>query len=184
MSDNRVSRRYAKALFVATEKANVTNSVEDDLNAIAGMLENNAQFKTFILAPYTGREEKVAVVEKIFSDRITALTMQVLRLLLTKRREDMIVSVRDEFVKLRREREGVIYAVISSAYEIDAKQMKSLVAQLEKTLGKTVEAEFKLEPHLVGGVKVAYGNYVLDGSIRGAVSTLRDKLRHDLLRQQ
>jgi F-type H+-transporting ATPase subunit delta len=184
MADNRVSRRYAYALFTATEKANVTKSVEDDLNAIAGMLENNEQFKTFILAPYTGREEKIKVVEKIFSDRVTALTMQVLRLLLTKRREEFIVGVRDEFVTLRREREGVIFAVISSAYDIDAQQKKSLVAQLEKTLGKTVEAEFKLEPHLVGGVKVAYGNYVLDGSIRGALSSLREKLRHDLLRQQ
>ena len=184
MTDHRVSRRYAQALFSAAVNQNVVNAVEDDLNAIAGMLETNEEFRDFDIAPYTGREEKIRISEKLFSDRVTALTMQVIRLMLVKRREDAIIGVRDEFVILRRAQQGVIFAVVSSAYEIEPKQKKALLAKLEKTLGKTVEAEFKLEPQLVGGIKVAYGNYVLDGSIRGTLSNLRDKLRHDLLRQQ
>jgi F-type H+-transporting ATPase subunit delta len=165
-------------------KYDVVKSVEDDLNGIVHLLEVDPQFEEFVIAPYTGREEKIAIVSKLFSDRVTALTMQVLRVMLEKRREDEISGVRDEFVKLRRENEGVIFAVITSAEEIGEAQRKALLAKLETTLGKKIEADYKVEPQLIGGIRVAYGNYVLDGSIRGALSNLRDKLRHDLLKQQ
>ena len=184
MADDRVARVYAQALFDTALKYDVVTSVESDLNSIVGLLENDEQFKDFIIAPYTGREEKIAIVDKLFSDRVTALTMQVLRVMLEKRREEELAGMRDEYVKLRRENQSVIFATVTSAEEMDESQKKALLAKLESTLGKKIEASFKLEPALIGGIRVAYGNYVLDGSIRGALSKLREKLRHDLLKQQ
>ena len=184
MADHRVARRYAFALFATALKYDVVSSVEDDLNVIVGLLENDEKFRDFIISPHTGRVEKIAIVNRIFSDRVTALTLQVLRVMLEKRREDEFIGVRDEFVTLRRENQGVVFANVISAYEIDEAQKKTLLAKLENTLGKKIEAAFKVEPQLIGGIRVSYGNYVLDGSIRGALSNLRDKLRHDLLKQQ
>jgi len=184
MADHKVARRYAQALFATALKYDVVTSVEDDLNSIVGMLENDETFREFVISPHTGRIEKIQIVNKLFSDRVTALTLQVLRVMLEKRREDEFIGVRDEYVALRREHEGVLFATITSAYEIEAAQKTTLLAKLEKTLGKKVEASFKVEPQLIGGIRVAYGNYILDGSIRGALSNLRDKLRHDLLKQQ
>lgn len=184
MTDRRVARRYSQALFATALKYDVVKSVEDDLNSIVGLLENDEEFREFIIAPYTGRDQKITIVVKMFSDRVTALTMQVLRVMLEKRREEEIIGVRDEYVTLRREHEGVVFAIVSSAYEIDEQQKTALLAKLEQTIGNKVEAEFKLEPNLIGGIRVAYGNYILDGSVRGALSSLRDKLRHDLLKQQ
>ena len=184
MADHRVARRYAQALFMTALKYEVVQSVEDDFNSIVGLLQTDEKFKEFVVAPYTGREEKLKIIEKLFSDRVTALTMQVLRVMFEKRREDELLGVRDEYITLRRENQGVIFATVTSAYEIEADQRNPLLAKLEEAIGKKVEAEFKVEPNLVGGIRVAYGNYVLDGSIRGALSSLREKLRHDLLKQQ
>jgi F-type H+-transporting ATPase subunit delta len=184
VAEDLVSRRYAQALFMTAQKYDVVKSVEADLNSIVGLLQNDEQFHEFVIAPYHGREEKIEIVVKLFSDRVTALTMQVLRVMLEKRREHEIEGVRDEYVNLRREQEGVIFATVTSTETIDATQQKALLAKLERTLGKKIEAEFKIEPQLIGGIRVAYGNYVLDGSIRGALSNLREKLRHDLLKQQ
>jgi len=183
VADHKVARRYSQALFATALKFDVVTSVEDDLNGIVALLENDEQFREFMFSPHAGRDEKIAIIDKLFSDRVTALTMQALRLILVKRREDELSGIRDEFVTLRRQNQGVIFATVTSAFEIDAEQKKALVAKLEKTIGKTIEAEFKVEHHLIGGIRVAYGNYVLDGSIRGALSNLRDKLRHDLLKQ-
>jgi len=66
---------------------------------------------------------------------------------------------------------------------LDELQKKALVSKLETILGKKIEADFKIDPQIIGGIRVAYGNYILDGSIRGALSNLRDRLRHDLLKQ-
>ncbi|MER3496546.1 MAG: hypothetical protein C4320_07090, partial [Armatimonadota bacterium] len=44
-------------------------------------------------------------------------------------------------------------------------------------LGQKVEATYEVQPHLIGGVRVEYGGYVLDGSVEGAFRRLREWLR-------
>lgn len=181
--DARIGKRYAQALFTTAQRYDVVDSVESDLTFIVNLMGSDAAFRHFLLAPYTSREEKVKVIERIFSDRITALTMQVLRVMLEKRREGEIESVRDEFVTLRRESTRTIHVQVTSAEAIDDNQRKALIAKVEKTTGKTVEADFAVEPALIGGIKVAYENFVLDGSLKGGLARLRDALKHDLLKQ-
>jgi len=183
MHDARVARRYAQALFTTAKKYDVVAAVEDDLNAISRLMTTDKSFRDFIIAPYTSREEKAKIAEKVFGDRITALTMQVLRVMLEKRREPEIPFVRDEFITLRRANESVIFAEVASAAALDTTQRNNILAKLQTTLGKKVEAEFVVEPSLIGGVKVTYENNVLDGSVRGALMKLRERLRHDLMKQ-
>jgi F-type H+-transporting ATPase subunit delta len=184
MADQRVGRRYARALFLTAKQYDVVASVEDDLNTIVHLLDSDESFNDFVTAPYTGREEKIATIDRIFSDRVTAVTMQLLRVMLEKRREEEIRTVRAEFISLRRADEGVVHAIVTTAELLPNDQRTALLKKLETTIGKKVESEFRVDPLLIGGIRVAYGNYVLDGSIRGALSSLRDKLRHDLLKQQ
>jgi F-type H+-transporting ATPase subunit delta len=183
MKDGRVARRYAQALFETAQKYDVVKSVEEDLNAIDSLLENDKEFRNFFLAPHTGRAEKVAIAEKLFSDRVTAVSMQLLRLMLEKGREAEVQSVREEFSKLRRELENSTLATVTSATALDANQKRELLDQLAKANGKKFEAEFFVDPRLIGGVRVAFESYVLDGSVRGALAALREKLRHDVLKQ-
>lgn len=181
--DARIGKRYAQALFTTAQRYDVVKSVEDDLDAIIGIMERDKGFRDFILAPYTSREEKVKIIERIFSDRITALTMQVLRVMLEKRREGEIAAVHSEYVNLRRAATETIHVTVSSAETLDDKQKKALVAKIEKTAGKYVEADFVIDPNLIGGIKVAYENFVLDGTLKGGLARLRDSLKHDLLKQ-
>jgi F-type H+-transporting ATPase subunit delta len=114
---------------------------------------------------------------------VTALTLRVMRLMLDKRRETEIPGLRAEFARLRRERGQVLYAQVTSSVELTDAQKSNLVSKLEAKSGKRVEAEYRLDSSLMGGIKVALGNYVLDGSIKGSLGRLRDTLRRDLLKQ-
>jgi F-type H+-transporting ATPase subunit delta len=181
--DARIGHRYAQALFDTAQRYDVVTAVEDDLDAIIALMAKDRGFRDFLLAPYTSREEKVQIMEKIFSDRITALTMQVLRVMLEKRREGEIEAVRNSFVELRRASTNTIHVAVSSAEALDEKQKKALIDKVAKTTGKKVEASFTIEPNLIGGIKVAYENFVLDGSLKGGLARLRDALKHDLLKQ-
>ncbi|MBV6457622.1 MAG: ATP synthase subunit delta [Fimbriimonadaceae bacterium] len=183
MHDARVARRYATALFGIAKQSDVIRSVEEDLASIVRLLEHDPGFRDFMYAPYASREEKTQLAERVFGDRITALTMQVLRVLLEKRREAEISAIYEQYVALRRVHESVVYATVTSSDTLGSEEKEAIVTRLESVLGKKVEAEFKVEPTLLGGVKVAYENYVLDGTVRGALRKLREKLRYELLKQ-
>lgn len=181
--DARIARRYAQALFDTALRYNVVDSVESDLATFDSLIKNNAEFSQFLLAPYTSREEKAGILERVFADRITALTLQVLRVMLEKRREDEIGHVYDQFVRLRREHENVVHVTVTSSEELTGDQRDALVARMSALLKKKVEADFQVDPRIIGGVRVAYQNFVLDGSARGALNTLRERLKYDLLKR-
>ncbi len=183
MTDSRAAKRYAHALFTTAQKYEIVSSVEEDLAGIAHLLEVDARFRGFMLNPSVGREEKIEVAEKLFSDRVTALTMQLFRLLLGKRRESEFEAIREAFVELRREQQSIMHLVVRSAQPLDDAQRKAILDGLAERSGKTFEAEFQVDPHLIGGVQVEYGDYRLDGTLRGALARLREQLRYDLLKQ-
>ena len=110
--------------------------------------------------------------------------MQVLRVVLEKRRENELEAIYNEYVRLRRSHEGIVYATVTSATVLDREQQDAVVAKIETVLGKKVEPEYLTDASLIGGVKVAYENFVLDGTARGALNKMREKLRYDLLKQQ
>ena len=181
--DARAAKRYAKALFQAASKADVIDSVESDLNAIANLLETHEQFRGFLHNPRISRDDKTAIAERLFSDRITSLTMSLMRLLLAKRRENEFEGIREEYVQMRRAQGAVVYVIVTSAAELDRAQKDAIISKIAAQSGKKVEADYRVDAHLIGGVKVAVGDYVLDGSVRGSLNRLRDLLKSDVLKQ-
>jgi F-type H+-transporting ATPase subunit delta len=183
MVDARIGRRYAQALFNTAKAHMMVAAVEEDLNGIANLLREDTTFRHFLILPTTGSEEKTAILERIFGDRITSLTMQVLRVMLEKGREAEIETVTAEFSRLRRESAEIELATITTAYPLDPDQKEAILAGLQKRLHKIVEAKFIVDPRVIGGVRVAYGSFVLDGSARGHLNRLRERLHHDVLKQ-
>lgn len=183
MRDHRIGRRYATALFETALKYDMVKSVEDDLAGIDALLENDPEFRNFLIAPYTSREEKIGILDRMFSDRITALTMQALRVLLEKRREAEIPAVREEYVAMRRKHEGATYVHVTSAEKLDDEQRTALLAKLTTVLARTIEADFDIDPLMIGGLRVAYEGNVMDGTARGSLIKLRERLKYDLLKR-
>lgn len=183
MTDARVAKRYARALFAAAKRLDVLNSVEEDLEAVSKGTRGSETTRKFLLDPKVPRGQKLEFLEKVYSDRVTALTMQFIRLLMNKRREDLLELIRLEYVDLRRHHDKVVHVTIVSATPLDEGQKSKIVAKISLTLGRTVEPEYDLDDSLIGGVKVMYEDFVLDGSVRGALERLRDQVVYDLLHQ-
>jgi F-type H+-transporting ATPase subunit delta len=183
VTDRRVAKRYARALFATALKYDIVDSVESDLDAIVNIMRRDERFRHFLLSPEVGREEKVQIAYKLFSDRVTAVTLQALRLVLDKRRETEMETIREEFAILRRQHGEVVYVKVTTSEELPDEQRKQLEAKLQQSTGKRIEAEYAVDSKLIGGIRVAYGDYVLDGSIRGSLRRLSDVLKYDLLKQ-
>jgi F-type H+-transporting ATPase subunit delta len=170
-------------MFEASRTAGVVKDVEADLAIIVNQISLDPEFKRFMIAPYSSRDEKAAILGKIFDGRTSPLTMQLLRVMLDKGRENEITGVYEEFVILRRVFDQIAHVVVSSAQPLDATQQKLIVSKLGSVLNKQIEPEFESDPALIGGIRVKYENFVMDGSVRGALGRLKEKLRHDVMKQ-
>lgn len=157
--------------------------VGEDLNDLCAALAGNERFRSFLMNPDRARDQKAALIDKVLSGRSHPLTMSVLQLLLNKRRETELESIRYQYAELRREHESIVHATITSAKPLSEEQQNAIIGKLADATKKRIEPEYRVEPQLLGGVKVAFGSYVMDGTVRGSLGKLRDRLIHDVLKQ-
>lgn len=85
-------------------------------------------------------------------------------------------QVAEQFELLRNQLEGTALARIASAFPISDDQLTRLVAGLERKFGLKLKAEVTIDPDLIGGVRVAVGDHVLDTSVQARLASLRDTL--------
>jgi F-type H+-transporting ATPase subunit delta len=95
-----------------------------------------------------------------------------LHLLADNRRLKLLPEIAAQFEALRAEAEHVADVEVTSAKQLSADQASSLQAVLERRLGRAVRLHAQVDSSLVGGAIVRYGDFVVDGSLRGRIERL------------
>lgn len=115
-------------------------------------------------------------VEKLFlavaSDGLDDSGRNFIRLLLQNQRTEALPVIREEFEKLKAQAEGIVDAVIISAFPLSDEQFQTVVDRLDARYKSKVRAEVKVQPDLIGGIRIEVGDKVMDASIRGSLDAM------------
>ena len=93
-------------------------------------------------------------------------------------RLDVLMQTQEIYEQLKGEDEGVKDALVTSAYPLDDVQLKNLMSQLETHFGSKLQPRVELDVALIGGVKVAVGDQILDASVRGKLDAMATALKN------
>lgn len=88
----------------------------------------------------------------------------------------LLPEIAEQFHALKNAQEGAADAEITSAFEMSDAQVNDLVATLEKKFGRKLNPTVKLDPALIGGVRVLVGDEVLDLSVRAKLQQMQTAL--------
>jgi len=80
-----------------------------------------------------------------------------------------ILSALQRLARLEIERRKV---VVESAIELDAPTCQRVAAGLAAQYGADLRIEYRINPDLIGGLRMRVGNDVLDGSVKGRIDRL------------
>jgi F-type H+-transporting ATPase subunit delta len=121
-----------------------------------------------------------AQVAQLFLDvvgSVSAEQQNFIRLLVDNERLQVLPEIRDLYVELKNGQEGVQEADIASAFPLDDATLKNLVAELETRFKCRIQATVSLDPELIGGVRIAVGDQVIDASVRGKLAAMSTALQ-------
>lgn len=169
--------QYATALADVAQGQKAAGAVTKQLNEFAAAYAASGELRNFLASPAVTRAEKHAVIEKLAARMGASTTVRNFLLVVTDNgRTHLLPEIVETFQRVMRERQGVAEAEIVSATELSDAQKKNFSQTLEKLTGKKVEANFRLEPGLLGGAVVRIGSTVYDGSVRNRLNELRARL--------
>lgn len=121
-----------------------------------------------------------AQVAQLFLDvvgPVSAEQQNFVRLLVDNERLQVLPEIRNLYVDLKNGQEGVQEAAVTSAFPLDDTALKALVAELEARFKCKIDASVSLDPELIGGVRIAVGDQVIDASVRGKLAAMATALQ-------
>ena len=93
-----------------------------------------------------------------------------------KGRAAEIAEIAEEFEALVGVEAHVLDVELTTASELSEADFESIVADIEKKSGRTVQATRSVDPDLIGGIVLQAGSMRLDASVRGSLNRLRQEL--------
>jgi len=177
---NTLAARYARALAEAVrEKAALEKSLAE-LELLGGLLRESKSFRDFLLNPAFPDSRKGEVVAAIVRrGGLAATTERLVRILLSKRRIDLLPDICTEFRRIEEERLNRVSVEITTAVPLNPALRKRLSEALEKFTGKLVRLEPKVDPAVLGGARARVGSVIYDGTVAGRLQKLKQQLIGD-----
>ena len=175
---NKIAKNYAQSLFeLGKDDLALQETFLNDIKIINEAINKMTDAKKVFENPGISKDEKKKLVETL-RQSISTTVINFLYLLIDKQRFNLLPEIQDWLIKFVNNKKGIVVAEISSACELDSSALEKLKVKLENILSKseTVKIETRVEPELIGGMKVKINDLVYDGSIKGRLENLKRRL--------
>ncbi|HVM69007.1 MAG TPA: ATP synthase F1 subunit delta [Gaiellaceae bacterium] len=168
-------RMYARALFEAAEAGGNLETVHRELGEFVGAVEQVPELESLLTNPELDTQEKQRVLEDVLAGADDNVRNFVL-LVAEKGRGGELREMHRELDALVAARERRLAVELTTAIELSDEEAASIVAQIERAAGRTIEATRTVDPDLIGGFVLQAGSMRVDASVRGRLEGLRQRL--------
>lgn len=173
MTDFRVLHRYAISLLETAIEKNNLEVVSSDILLLVGTLEQNRQLQLMLESPVVRPETKLSILREIFENKISSETMDFIKFIVSKNRENLLGSIGKRFLELRDEHLGIANVIVKTSVEFSSEQKDVLQDKLENILNKKVRLNFKIDQNLIGGFIAKVNDTLYDASIKHQLELLK-----------
>jgi len=173
-----VASTYARAFADVVFSAHLDASrAVGGLREIARLLDENALLRRVWENPAVPAEQKRSLLDAIVQrEGIDKPVRNLVAVLIDHHRVPFLPRIIEQLEKELDSRLGFAEAQISSVRELADAEKRALEAQVAKTTGKKVRAQYALDSSLLGGAVVRVGSTIYDGSVKGQLERIREAI--------
>jgi F-type H+-transporting ATPase subunit delta len=166
------------ALLVRAERENQADEVAEQLFRFGRILNAEPRLSSLLGDYSQPAAQRVALLNTVFggatgaNPTACALVAQTVELLRGKRTDDAV----QELAELAVAHGGEIVAEVGAAADLSDSQRSRLTAVLTQIYHHPVSVQLNVEPALLGGLSVAVGDEVIDGTLSSMLAAAEIKL--------
>ena len=172
-----IARPYAQAVFRLAKEGKSLLAWSGHLRHLAALARDPEMSKVIGNPKFSARQVADLFISLSGETENRELASFV-SLLAENERFDVLTEIQEHYEQLRSADEGIRDALITSAFPIDAPQLGPLMEQLEAHFGCRLQPKVEIDSSLIGGVRVAVGDQILDASVRGKLDAMAAALKN------
>lgn len=169
-------RPYAIALFEIAKEQDKVKEFSDQVKVVIEAIEEDKQFMELLSHPKVTHDKKLELIDQVFKGKIVEELTGLFTIMVNKGRQNILLDVLAEFLEMVNEDLGIIRATITSAVELNQKQLEQIKEKIQTTTQKVVTLHTEVDASLIGGMIIRVGDNIVDASISGRIQELQEGL--------
>ena len=170
-----LARPYAKAVFASALDTKSVDEIKEELKTMA-LVSSTIEVKSLIEDPTLSNNEILNSLKALLDGSISKTSQSLLNVLAENNRFNLLEAIFEiykEIVAKHKEQKSVEVFV---ATEPSSDTKETIKTRLVSTHGEGTNVEFKIDPHIMGGLSIKVGDETLDLSVKGKVKKLINQL--------
>jgi len=167
--------KYAKGLFIVGKELNKAKEIGEELKNLRAFLLDYPEVLRALQSPVYPPEVKLEILQEILKYfTVDPEVERFLKILIERRRIQLLEEIVAMYQALLDEELGIARGEVITAYPLLEEERKELEETLKGVLKKEVILEARVDPEIIGGLKIKIGDYVWDGTLKSQLEKFRE----------
>ena len=174
-----IAQNYANALLSIAIDDNRVIEYQKEVKELSKIIKDNPDYLLLIDSRFltvNERKEKVDEILKGFSNDV----VNFIKIIVEHNRVCYLEDILQAFNTLCNENRDILEGLIYTAFPLDEKTLIKIKNKISEVEHRDVDLITRIDPSLIGGVKVVINSHIYDGSIKNQL----EKMQLDLSRKE
>ena len=164
---------YGEALYELARSEELDSQLLPQLRGAAELLTGAPEYQYILSSPAISKAERTGLLDQAFSGQVHPYVLNFCKILLEKgllhEFSDCAKAYRARYLQDN----GVVEASVTTAVPLDDGQRKKLMEKLSAMTGKQIVLKERLDPAVLGGIRLDIDGTELDGTVQNRLAALR-----------
>lgn len=173
MKGSKAAIRYARAVLLRAQEADIADTVFEDMQSVTQTLQNSKELRTALQSPVIKASDKKAALMEIFN-ACSEHTKSLINILVENQRVASLGAVSESYVHLYNEAKGVKEAQVTTAVPLSSSIETQVLEKVKELTGSnTVTLENIIDESIIGGFILRVGDLQYNASIANNLNKLK-----------
>lgn len=170
-----LERQGARAALLAALNSGRLDSVEDELFRFGRLVDATSELRTALADRTAPMDARTQLVSSLLDGKVDPVTLQLARRAVHARQRTFALTIEQYLAWSAAARRRSV-AVVQVARPLTSEQEERLRVALTRQVGQEVSLHVILDPSIMGGIRVAVGNEIIEGTVAGRLEQVRRQL--------
>lgn len=172
---------YGEALYSLCLEEKITESVLQQLQVLQQSFDTEPDYLRLLAAPSLSKEERCQILDQAFRDQVHIYVLNFLKILTEKGYIRYFGDCCKAYLALYHKDNGILPVTAVTAIALTQLQCHRLEEKLASITGKTIQLHNKVDPAVLGGIRLDFDGKRMDDTIAHRLDSLRNLLQNTVL---
>ncbi len=176
-----VGNVYGESLYELAKEENLSKLIGEQLTALQLSFHQEPGFIRLLSSPNLTKAERCQILDDSFRGKVHAYLLNFLKILTEKNYMRYFSDCCDAYTEHFDRDNGILRVNAVSAVALSAEQTDKLTQKLTRITGKEVVLQNRIDPAVLGGIRLDYDGQRLDDTVSNRLDAIRDLLNKTVL---